>query len=423
LSKVRVYELAKEYGLKGPDLAKMLKELGFDAVKSHMAVLDDATELQVRAIIETQGLSQQAAPHAAEPEAPPSESLGPKKKPLPAAGGHGAQGHGASSHGTSSHGAGSHGAGAHGAGSHGAGAHGAGAHGSASHGGEAMASEPARKQLPDLLDRKRLPEPARRDQPSQKPLPPKRRGPDAEDAVVAEPGVAEARETSPVREVPAARESQPAQEPVAAIEPVARGPVEVPPTESPVPEERRVETSRPSEAVAGDDSPARGGSSHQEPVEAAVEAVAPEPAPSESGKDVLAASTDAGAKTISPTDPTSSSKQSPPGARQFPSDAVPGRPVPRQADLATSPEGSLIGPAGQAVKRLLVPEAKAKVLGRIELPPEAIRDAQRRSAPAQARNPGSVDRNLRQAALRSGRRGGGGLASRTRSSRSSPRCR
>ena len=108
MSKVRVYELAKEYGLKGPDLAKMLKELGFDAVKSHMAVLDDATELQVRAIIETQGLSQQAAPHAAEPEAPPSESLGPKKKPLPAAGGHGAQGHGASSHGTSSHGAGSH---------------------------------------------------------------------------------------------------------------------------------------------------------------------------------------------------------------------------------------------------------------------------------------------------------------------------
>src|SRR5690606_30498515 len=49
------------------------------------------------------------------------------------------------------------------------------------------------------------------------------------------------------------------------------------------------------------------------------------------------------------------------------------------------------------VKKLLVPEARAKVLGRIELPPEAIRDAKRRSAPAASR----ADRDLRRAALRS----------------------
>ena len=52
MSKVRVYELAKEYGIKGPVLAKMLKELGFEKVKSHMAVLDDATELHARAVME-----------------------------------------------------------------------------------------------------------------------------------------------------------------------------------------------------------------------------------------------------------------------------------------------------------------------------------------------------------------------------------
>ncbi|MGA0868452.1 MAG: translation initiation factor IF-2 N-terminal domain-containing protein, partial [Planctomycetota bacterium] len=55
MSKVRVYELAKEYGMKGPDLAKMLRELGFEGARTHMAVLDDASEMQARAIIEAQG--------------------------------------------------------------------------------------------------------------------------------------------------------------------------------------------------------------------------------------------------------------------------------------------------------------------------------------------------------------------------------
>ena len=57
--------------------------------------------------------------------------------------------------------------------------------------------------------------------------------------------------------------------------------------------------------------------------------------------------------------------------------------------------------ADKDVKRLLVPQAKAKILGRIELPAEAIKDAKRRSAPGGGRNPGNVDRNLRRAALRS----------------------
>ena len=78
MSKVRVYELAKEYGMKGPELAKLLKELGFESVKSHMAVLDDATELHARAVREAQGLQRVAQAQtevATEPGVPRKKAL------------------------------------------------------------------------------------------------------------------------------------------------------------------------------------------------------------------------------------------------------------------------------------------------------------------------------------------------------------
>lgn len=57
-------------------------------------------------------------------------------------------------------------------------------------------------------------------------------------------------------------------------------------------------------------------------------------------------------------------------------------------------------PSGKSgIRRLPQPERRAKILGRIELPKETIADATRRSAPGGARNPANVDRNLRQAAL------------------------
>ncbi len=56
MSKVRVYELAKQYGMKGPEMADTLRKLGFENVKSHMAVLDEADQMMVMARLEAQGL-------------------------------------------------------------------------------------------------------------------------------------------------------------------------------------------------------------------------------------------------------------------------------------------------------------------------------------------------------------------------------
>ena len=47
MAKRRVYELAKDYGMKGPEFVRVLKDLGFDKVKTHMAVLDDADQMVI----------------------------------------------------------------------------------------------------------------------------------------------------------------------------------------------------------------------------------------------------------------------------------------------------------------------------------------------------------------------------------------
>ncbi len=70
----------------------------------------------------------------------------------------------------------------------------------------------------------------------------------------------------------------------------------------------------------------------------------------------------------------------------------------KEATKAKETEGEKKGQA-KGIRRLPQPERRAKILGRIELPKETIADATRRSAPGGARNPANVDRNLRQAAL------------------------
>ena len=44
MTKLRVYELAKQYGMKGPEMAETLRGLGF-AVKGHMSALDEADQM------------------------------------------------------------------------------------------------------------------------------------------------------------------------------------------------------------------------------------------------------------------------------------------------------------------------------------------------------------------------------------------
>ncbi|MCB9887030.1 MAG: translation initiation factor IF-2 [Planctomycetes bacterium] len=78
MKKVRVFELAKEFGMRGPDLAKLLREIGFDNVKTHMTVLDDADLMMVEARLSAQGLKRQAVADG------DSDGL-PKKKSLAAA--------------------------------------------------------------------------------------------------------------------------------------------------------------------------------------------------------------------------------------------------------------------------------------------------------------------------------------------------
>ncbi len=58
MSKVRVYELAKQFGMKGPELAKLCRRMGFEKIKSHMAVLDEADQMMVVGSLEAQGLSE-----------------------------------------------------------------------------------------------------------------------------------------------------------------------------------------------------------------------------------------------------------------------------------------------------------------------------------------------------------------------------
>ncbi|MDF1799655.1 MAG: translation initiation factor IF-2 [Planctomycetota bacterium] len=56
MTKKRIYDLAKEYGMTGKDLAGKLKDMGFTQVKSHMTALDDFEVLEVQAKLEAYGI-------------------------------------------------------------------------------------------------------------------------------------------------------------------------------------------------------------------------------------------------------------------------------------------------------------------------------------------------------------------------------
>jgi len=60
VTKQRVYDLAKAYGMSGQELAAKLRDLGFQ-VKSHMSALDDFQVLEIQARLEAYGLVDESA--------------------------------------------------------------------------------------------------------------------------------------------------------------------------------------------------------------------------------------------------------------------------------------------------------------------------------------------------------------------------
>ncbi len=55
-AKKRVYDLAKEYGMTGQELAAKLRDLGFSRVKSHMTALNEYEVLEIRGRLEAYGI-------------------------------------------------------------------------------------------------------------------------------------------------------------------------------------------------------------------------------------------------------------------------------------------------------------------------------------------------------------------------------
>ena len=55
-AKKRVYDLAKEFGMTGQELASKLRDIGFSQVKSHMTALSEQDEMEVRGRLEAYGL-------------------------------------------------------------------------------------------------------------------------------------------------------------------------------------------------------------------------------------------------------------------------------------------------------------------------------------------------------------------------------
>ncbi|MGE3174801.1 MAG: translation initiation factor IF-2 [Planctomycetota bacterium] len=306
MKKVRVFELAKTFGMKGPELAKLLRDMGFENIKTHMTVLDEADEMMVLARLEAHGLKRQT-----EDEAKAAPGRGKKKLP--------------------------------------------------SAGGLEPEAEPQGDALPRKLTR------AERDL-----------------------------KELPKKQLPksTARRARKLETEEAASEPAALSPEPAAPTAAPAAK------SAPEPRVTA---PQGSGSEATEP-EADAPAVEVAPAAEQ-------AAPAAAAPTPEPefTAPAATAASDAPAAAepvQRPSDATPvesaraeAESAPAAAAAAGMPPASAGGEAaelepatGEPVRKLLVPQKKATVVGRIELPQETIRDARSRSAPA-------ADRDLRRAAL------------------------
>ncbi len=283
--------------MKGPEMAKLLREIGFEKVKTHMTTLDDADMMMVEARLSAQGLRRNPA------KSDTAEAAAPKKRSLSAA----------------------------------------------AEDGDGLPLK--KKTLPKKGELQKAP--AKRQLPEQ-----------------------------PVAEAPKAPNAAPPIA-VAVAAPTAQPAAAAPPAPKP-PIAQRTEPAKVAAQVPAAPAPAKQARAAQPPQGSAAPApVAPAPAPP-------APATPATAQPAA-NDATEMQKEAPakPAARA----ANP----PGSTTLPTTPAAAPApAPAGDKpkakVRKLLLPQKKATVLGRIELPQETIRDATRRSAPA-------APRDLRRAAL------------------------
>ncbi|MCB9870952.1 MAG: translation initiation factor IF-2 [Planctomycetes bacterium] len=307
MSKLRVYELAKQYDKKGHEMAEILRGLGFP-VKGHMSVLDEADQMIAIARLEAQGLrATGSSDDDAEPDQPQLRKL-PRRKDLPDA--------------------------------------------------DAKKPLPPRRlpsahsgpggtvyeaTQPELEVEPEQTPPPRTEAAAAASTPPVRTEPRSVEAPPEPPGHIEAAATpaaaEPAREAPATPRSEP--EPTPAVEA---------PAVAPRPETPATESTRST----------------------------PEPVP--------AASLPAATPPVAATPPTTATP--PAAASPAAAASTPDAPAETKPEAPAAPRDD--------VKRLLTPQPRATVLGKIQLPESTIRDANRRSAP---RDPGSVSQELRRKAL------------------------
>ena len=340
MKKVRVFELAKEFGMRGPDMAKLLREIGFEKVKTHMTALDDADLMMVEARLSAQGLRRQAVSgdsaeagglkkkRSLSAAAEDGDGL-PVKKALP------------------------------------------------KKGALKKAAPAAKRELPNapVLDEPKAPKPA----PKRKKL--EAAANDAPAPIAKKPDIGAAAieatpspAAAPAAEKPAAKtQTKPAPSKPAAATSVASTSAPAAATSSPAPQ--AVAPTKTETAAPAPEAPAA-----QTATPAATTPSTPTPATSTPSAPTPAAQKTAAATT-----------KAAPAARQ----AEPSEPSLQPASKAPAQPAkpAAENPAAKSsVRKLLVPQKKATVLGRIELPQETIRDATRRSAPA-------APRDLRRAAL------------------------
>ncbi len=342
MGKRRVYEIAKEFGMKGPELVKVLKDLGFEKYKTHMAVLDDADQMMIEVRLETAGYSK--APKSSGD----AEGKGPvlKKK------------------------------------------------GSPFRKKSAESAAPAAEEAKPSSKKKAL----TRKSPLKK----------KEEEVVAEA----APESTTLEEIPeTAVEAAPAEEALATqdapTEPAAATESSAVPTGSTEDtgatpgSTTDADTAPPAEVVAAQDEPAPDTeSSLPDTPSLADEDVTPETIAQEAGGEdptLAPSASDEGSDTPEPVAPEREARE--PASSEAVAEGTGEATPAAAAQTAEGAEAPAVPEPEKPIKRVTdVPKMKAKKEGFIELSKDIIADAKARSGGG-PRNPASVDRNLRQAAL------------------------
>ena len=74
--KVRIHDLAKQYGMPGKDLASKLRDFGFSKAKSLMSALDPVELVQAQGLLEANGIT----PVASEEDDPEAKGGGLRVK-------------------------------------------------------------------------------------------------------------------------------------------------------------------------------------------------------------------------------------------------------------------------------------------------------------------------------------------------------